>query len=395
MKISHLAATALVGFLSACDPATTPVTKKGYDGKPPIGTPIVFEAADELDVDGDGTGDGWWWVPFDGSTAAEETAVCANGSTTGLAINPGTTDDLLVFFDGGGACWSYATCKAGTAVDELFGEPEFIKEARDFIPCSITNRALLPAALTGATIVFVPYCTGDVHAGDNVATYEFLGDSVTWRHKGHANMRAFMRRLGATYDPPKLVVAGSSAGGFGSVVNYELFRWYWPDAQSFLLDDSGPALIGDELPATLRDTWYASWRVGIALDPWCLECRSDMSAAFGAVAELHPEDRVALVSHYHDTVMSSFTGHPIASDFADALDDVEEWVLRPTATARAFFDGGTDHMLLTPLSACGANASYVDDHEADGVSVSAWTLPAWIEAMLSGDPAWETAKDAR
>lgn len=388
MKFQHLAATTLVGFLSACDPATTPVTKKGYDGKPPIGTTIAFEPAAELDVDGDGTGDGWWWIPFDGTTAPEETAVCANGSTTGLAINPGTTDDLLVFFDGGGACWSYTTCELGTAVDRTYGPSKFITEALDFIPCSLTNPDLLPPSFAGATIVFVPYCTGDVHAGDNVATYEFLLDSVTWQHKGHANMRAFMRRLSATYDPARLVVAGSSAGGFGAVVNYELLRWYWPAAQAFLLDDSGPALVNNEIPADSRDAWYASWRVGIALDPWCLDCRSNMSAAFTAIAELHPEDRVALVSHYHDAVMSTFMLDS-GTGYADALDEVERLVLRPTPTARAFFDGGTDHMLLTPVTAC-ADASYVDDHEAAGI-----TLPAWIESMLSGAPGWDTAVDAR
>ena len=386
MKNGHFAAAAAALLLAACDLGATPVTKKGYEGQPPLGTPIVLEPADELDVDGDLQGDGWWWVPFDGSTGDEERAVCANGSTTGLAISPGSGPDLLVFFDGGGACWSYETCIAGAAVDRTFSVEKFKVEARDFIPCSLTSRALLPPSLAGATVVFVPYCTGDVHGGDHVREYGNALFNETWEHRGHANVRAYLRRLAATWSPRKLVVAGSSAGGFGALVNYELFRWYWPDAEGYLLDDSGPALVRNEVPADFRDAWYASWRLGIALDPWCLDCRSDLSAAFAELAERHREDRLALLSHEQDQVMSLFM-LDTPSGFAAALGELESTVLRPTDGARAFLDGGSDHMLLTPVSAC-APGSYVDDHAAGGEA-----LDGWLEQMLSGDPAWATRAD--
>jgi hypothetical protein len=385
LKTSHFAAAALVVLTTACDSLDTPVTKKGYDGKPPIGTPITLDPGAELDVDGDLAGDGWWWVPFDGQTGPEETATCANGSTTGLAISPGTTDDLLVFFDGGGACWSYETCIAGGAVDRTYSVEKFKVEARDFIPCSLTDRAHLPPALAGATIVFVPYCTGDVHGGDRVKEYGNAVFHQTWQHKGHANVRAYLRRLAATYTPAKVVVAGSSAGGFGALLNYELFRWYWPDARAYLLDDSGPALVGDEVPPEFRGNWDSAWNVGVALDPWCPECRSDLSSAFTVLADLHPEDRLALMSHEEDAVMSLFmleTG----SGFHAALGALEQSVLRPNGV-RAFLEAGSDHMLLTPLTACEAG-SYVDDHAAAGVG-----LDAWLEQMVSDDPAWATRMD--
>lgn len=384
MRIRHFAAAALLVAVTGCDPVATPVTKKGHTGQPPLGTPITFDPAAELDVDGDSVPDGWWWIPFDGTTAPEEKAVCASGATTGLAIHPGTTDDLVIFFDGGGACWSYTTCLTGTAVDRTYGLSKFLVEARDFIPCSITNPSLLPATLAGATVVFVPYCTGDVHGGDQRAEYHNLIDTEVWEHRGHANVKAYLRRLGATYSPRRLVVTGSSAGGFGALLNYELIRWYWPDAKAYLIDDSGPALVNNEIPADFRQAWYDSWNLGAALDPWCLDCRSNMSAAFTELSGMFPADRLALLSHTEDVVMSTFmldTG----AGFSSALDEVELGVLRPTANARAFYDAGSDHMLLTPLTACGANASYVDDHAAGGVA-----LPAWLEQMVSDDAAWAT-----
>jgi hypothetical protein len=346
---------------------------------------MTFAAQDELDVDGDGQGDGWWWIPFDGSTAPEELATCADGSTTGLAVSPGTGDDLLVFFDGGGACWSYETCEAGMAVDRRYGRTEFEAEARDFIPCSLTARANLPPALAGATIVFVPYCTGDVHGGDAVKEYGNALFNVTWRHLGHANVLAYLRRLGATFPAPgRLVVAGSSAGGFGALVEYEAFRWYWPDAKGYLVDDSGPALVGDDVPPAFRDAWFNSWHLGVSTDPFCLGCRDDLSAAFAELSGMHRRDRLAFLSHDRDEVMQAFMLFLSPDDFRAALLRLDRDVLAPTSNTRAFVDAGYEHMLLTPASACGAG-SYVASHAAGAVG-----LDAWLEQLVSDDPAWTT-----
>ena len=384
-RSSSAAVLLMLLALAACAPNTTPVTKKGYQGRPPLGTPLSFAPADELDVDGDGAGDGWWWIPFDGSTAPEEIATCGDGSSTGLAVSPGTGDDLLIFFDGGGACWSYETCAAGTAVDRRFGVEEFKAEARDFVPCSLTARANLPPTLTGATIVFVPYCTGDVHGGDAVQEYGNALFHVTWHHRGHANVLAYLRRLGATFPAvDRLVVAGSSAGGFGALVNYEAFRWYWPDARGYLVDDSGPALVGGDVPTAFRDAWFNSWHLGVSTDPFCVGCRSDMSAAFAELSDLHRRDRLALLSHDRDQVMQAFMLFPFPEDFEAALLRLDRDVLSTTPNARAFVDVGYAHMLLTPVDACGAG-SYVASH-----AVGPLGLDAWLEQLVSDDPAWTT-----
>ena len=379
MKYAYLAGVVLVAAASGCAPNATPVSKKGYAGKPPLGAPIVLTDFAPLDVDG--APSNWRWIPFPDST-------CGNGLTTGLAVDwlppaDGGTDDLLVFFDGGGACWNYATCAAGAAVDRGYDSAKFQVEARDYIPCSLTDRALLPPSLAGATIVFVPYCTGDVHGGDNVVEYGVWPDVITWRHKGHANVMAYLKRLGATFpNPGKVVVAGSSAGGFGALVNYEAFRWYWPDARGYLIDDSGPALVANDVPADFRQAWFANWRLGVATDPFCLDCRYDFSMAFTELSEMHPDDRLALVSYTQDTVMGPFmldTGTQFETD----VRQLESEVLRPTSNARAFYDDGGGHMLLTPVGVCGAG-SYVATHVT-----GATALDAWLQAMVDDQP-WDS-----
>ena len=122
-------------------------------------------------------------------------------------------------------------------------------------------------------------------------------------------MLAFLKRLGATFPAPrKLVVAGSSAGGFGALANYPAFRWYWPDAVSYLVDDSGPPLAGAAIPASTRAAWYASWDMGASLDAFCPSCQADFSQGLRALAARYPQDRIALLSHLQDLTIREFFG---------------------------------------------------------------------------------------
>src|SRR5512138_1097 len=240
---------------------------------------------------------GWRWIPFVDST-------CTNAdyttSTTGLAISWGAGTDLVVFLAGGGACWDYLTCSAGVASTGPFGPTQFEQGIFGKYPNAWVHRDKLPAALADATIVFVPYCTGDVHTGDKVTTYTGFGAPITWHHYGRRNLLAFLARLGPTFPSPgKLVVAGSSAGGFGSLANYPAFKSVWPGARSYLIDDSGPPLVGDAIPAASRSAWYASWNMGAALG-FCPDCQTDMSAGMKELKQRYPEDRIALLSHNED-----------------------------------------------------------------------------------------------
>jgi hypothetical protein len=361
--------------LIACAPNETPITKKGYPGDPILGAPFtIAEAPDGI----------WSWIEF------PDTA-CADGSTTGLGVNPGTGPDLLVFFDGGGACWSYLTCEtAQTAVDHSYDAAKFAVEVQDWFPGSLMDRTALPPTLVDATLVFVPYCTADVHGGDAVQTYSGLDPlptEVTWNHVGHANVMAYLQRLGATWPSPgKLVVSGSSAGGFGALVSYEAFRWYWPDAQGYLVDDSGPPLVAGDIPAWMRDAWYNAWHLGVSLDPICVNCRDDFSLAISQYAGSYKQDRIALLSQTQDHVMSVFLGGKTGAQFEAALGRLEAARFTPSDNARVFFDAGTEHMLLTSETPV-LSGSYVASHVTGTTS-----LTDWLELMVSDDPAWDSVK---
>ena len=370
-------AVAVLAAVAACAPEATPVTKHGYSGKPPLGAPITAaELALEPFTDAAVPGQAWSWISF------PDTA-CADGSSAGIAVSPGNGADLLVFLDGGGACWDYLTCEtAGTAVDDRYGTAQFAVELHDYFAGSLVDRTIVPPALDDPTLVFVPYCTGDIHGGDHAATYTspFL-EAARWSHTGHANLMAFLERVAATWPAPrKLVVAGSSAGGFGTLVSYAALRWYYPDARGYLVDDSGPPLVGGDIGTNLRRAWYDAWNLGVSLDPFCLECRDDLSASLVNLSGDHLGDRIAVLSHQDDLVMATFLQNPT---FGTALGRLAV-KLEATPNARVFYEAGTDHMLLAPLV---AGQPSVAAQTSQGVM-----LADWLQQMVSDAPEWTSVR---
>lgn len=326
---------------------------------PPLGTPITAPL------------NTWTWVDFPDS-------VCDDGTPTGMAINPSGGKNLLIFLNGGGACWDYLTCVViNSSAHGPFGSTQF-DAMKANIPGSILDRsAENPAG--DYNLVFIPYCTGDVHSGDNVATYQGIGQTYQIAHKGRANLRAFLARLAATFpNPDKLVVSGSSAGGFGTALNYDLFRQYFPQKQgkAYLLDDSGPTLRGDAISASLRGSWYTSWNLDSSLHDLCPACANDFSAMLPILGAKYPQDRLALLSYTQDQVIRAF--FMLSADaFQTDLYDLAGTVVEPLPNMRYFIASGSSH---TFLGAPGATTSQ---------GVALWS---WLGQQLRDDSAWASVK---
>jgi len=350
------ASIAMLLVLAACGGSTPdPLPPPAY---PPPGAPLTGLPAGA-----------WSWVSFPDSS-------CDDGSPTGIAVNPGTGPDLLVLLNGGGACWDYLTCYTlNTASHGPFGEAEFLRLGATALPGSILDRGLAGNPFADATLVFVPYCTGDIHGGDRLATYVGPAETRVHHHAGHTNVLAFLRRLAATWPAPeRLVVAGASAGGFGALINYDAFRHYWPGARSFLVDDSGPPLGPGAASQLLLTTWFTSWGLDRALDPVCgAACHTDLSAQIGALSRRFPQDRLALLTSLQDQVIAGYYFLGGVALEREILRLTAE-VIAPTPNFRAFVVAGSSHTML------GDPAAF-----AQGVP-----LLTWIEQQVSGDAAWQT-----
>ncbi|HEY4223913.1 MAG TPA: pectin acetylesterase-family hydrolase, partial [Myxococcota bacterium] len=148
---------------------------------PPLGDPI------------DATAGVWTFVDFPDSS-------CDDGSSTGIGVNIGTSNNLLVFFSGGGACWDFQTCfTLNTAEHGPFKKAQLDQITQGGSPNTVVDRSDAANPFQDWSYVFVPYCTGDIHAGDVVQTYTSGTTSKTLAHVGHKNVLAYLERIGATF----------------------------------------------------------------------------------------------------------------------------------------------------------------------------------------------------
>ncbi|HEX9289944.1 MAG TPA: pectin acetylesterase-family hydrolase [Anaeromyxobacteraceae bacterium] len=321
--------------------------------------------------------DTWTWVDFPDSA-------CDDGSPTGIGVSLGSGPDVLVFMEGGGACWNYATCvtyRGQIAAAGPFGQPQFDVKKTE-LAGSIFDRSVPSNPFKSSSFVYVPYCTGDVHSGSNVVEYTDptgAGAPSTYHHVGHENVLAYLKRVAATFPSPgKLVVSGSSAGGFGALVNYDTFRTYWPTGQLSLVDDSGPPLPGAQVKAQL-DTFDPSWKLYQLLDTFCTECRTDITKGLTSLARRHPADRMSLLSWETDTVIPFF--FLLSEDaFVSLLLQTAHGTINPLANAKYFLVGGTT--ATTPL-----NRHTVLGHPGD-FSVDGVGLWQFLDQQVNDTPGW-------
>ncbi len=327
--------------------------------RPPLGMPITAPK------------NTWTWVDFPDS-------VCDDGTPTGVGVRITDSKNLVLFLNGGGACWDYTTCAIlNTSAHGPFGAAQFAQFSKQNLAGSIfADDPKNPVA--GWNMVFIPYCTGDVHAGDNVVTY--MGPNNATKkiyHKGHANLVAFFKRLAATWpSPDTLVVSGSSAGGFGAAINYDTARTYWPTGKGYLIDDSGPPLVGDSIRSYLKDAWFMSWNINGTLGGLCPACQMDLSAFLPILASRYPNDRMALLSSEQDKTIRGF--YALSADlFKTDLYELSTMRIDPLPKFKYFFETGENHTMLGNLTGHMTNGTVLAD---------------WLKQELTDDPKWTSVK---
>ncbi len=185
--------------------------------------------------------------------APETGAVCGNGSPYKFFVNRvPNTRNTIIYMEGGGACWDYASCTGQTGVRGARnpnGIPDdymsLLNPGASLVSPFITRISPFDAVKTQQwNIVYVPYCTGDIYSGDKVAIYSDLTGvkpPLVWHHNGTRNVRAVTSWLKDNLPrPTQMLSTGCSAGGAGSLTNYAPLRRDLAPTRGYLIDDSGP-----------------------------------------------------------------------------------------------------------------------------------------------------------
>jgi hypothetical protein len=309
---------------------TTTSTSTGAGGHAPTATP--FSAPDGV----------WTWIPLDDTH-------CADGSTTGVGVNFSKTGSrVMIYLEGGGACWDELTCynlMTASYFTGGYGEAQFTTESTDAAylaePGGFFDRTAADNPFKDYSFVYVPYCTGDIHAGNHVATY----GTHTGHHVGFANMTAILAHAAATFPgADRVLLAGSSAGGFGATYNW------WQAQQAFgkirvdLLDDSGTAMPADVM-VQFEDEQRTNWDLASTLPPGCTDCLQHLDGLIPFYAKTFPDHRGALLSYTQDSVLPTFFGIQ-TSQFTAGLEELTSKDFDPTPNLKYFLVNASGHVLL-------------------------------------------------
>jgi hypothetical protein len=274
-------------------------------------------------------------------------ATCGNGTPYRFFVNRTPfTSKTVVMFEGGGACWDQGACKGGTLLDAVNpdGIPanymtDFDRQAHWGLVTPFTARVHpLQAVQTQSwNIVYLTYCTGDVHTGNKTALYDNVdpANPMVYMHKGAVNAQAVAKWMAnnGLKNPAHLLLTGFSAGGVGSSALYPAFRETLQPKKMALMADSGPLFnvprtaTPQQAPSVLlhnkiRDVWGLDGANGLVTQLITKYPGAGSADNLGSITaglgKIFPNDRIGYTMFQEDTNFSAFSYQKFYPEIANA-----------------------------------------------------------------------------
>lgn len=312
-------------------------------------------------------------------------AVCGNGSQYKFFVNRVPhTRNTIIYMEGGGACWDYASCTGQTGVRGARnpnGIPDdymnLLNPGASLVSPFVTRLSPFDAVKTqGWNMIYVPYCTGDIYSGDRVAVYNDpagVKPPLVWHHNGTRNVRAVVSWLKDNLPrPTQMLSTGCSAGGAGSLTNYGPLRRDMAPTRGYLINDSGPvfdAPVGGSsttypqlpLQTHIRNVWGLDATNGplayLASDMPVLN-RAQLGTLYNALSARFPSDRLGHTHFWKDLNYSSYSYERFFPEIQNAPDQATK-----EALIHAKWDVDTDR-LRTKLNGIGNFGGYFPQYRA-------------------------------
>jgi hypothetical protein len=218
-----------------------------------VGAVCACLALAALDVSAAEAADrGWERLPGGART------ICSDGSAYSFFVRPADPARLLIYFQGGGACWFHRNCSPER-------DPSYKISVADDDPArygGIFDFDNPANPFADYSVVFAPYCSADVFLGDTVREYlpgpdeETDAPPVTIHHNGFNNAAAVLSWAYANYpEPERVFVTGSSAGSIPSPYYAMQVADHYPDAHIAQLGDGSGGYRRDAAATSPQQLW--------------------------------------------------------------------------------------------------------------------------------------------
>ncbi len=319
---------------------------------------------------------------------------CSDGSPFSIFTRKGTSDNLIIHFAGGGACWDSVTCASPINLLSVFdGDSKqlksyYIPQVFRAIPKLITgllNNEAASNPFTDWNVVYIPYCTGDLHIGNVTNTYSYEGKKFEVHHNGRSNSLAALQWAFSNFkNPGKILVSGESAGAYASAFWAPVVATHYENKQIYQLSDA--SLLASNRWKEIADT------------VWKAESLSYLQFTIGndifEDALLQREDSLNYqIKHLHsntvfDVVLTKFSAalNHIPTNTNDFIDD---WSLNMRASMKRLNDSGLDYEYF--LSDCQYDsAKHATPHVLSGIdynncAADQISFPDWLKRNIIED----------
>ncbi|BCY08501.1 pectin acetylesterase-family hydrolase [Actinoplanes sp. L3-i22] len=303
---------------------------------------------------------------------------CADGSPFAFWERRADPTRVVFFLNGGGVCWSAATC-AFTSTDSEGENDDYAWNLSSVDP---GNRSgMFDTTHSGNpfadySFLYVSSCTGDAHLGKSVQKYS---PQLTVDHNGLANGTAAIDYLAAHYpDVKQVVVIGKTAGSVAAPLYGGLIADKLPKAQVVVFGAQSGAWPDNAKFNTdiLGTTWgaYAAmpgWAIqGLTVDRWAVP-------TFWIQAGRHDPELVlarfdfAYDPHAYVEVTNWTHGDPTG---LLALTDANEKAIEAAGiTLHSYTAPGADHQIFEP-------------DKFYSLAVNGVHLSDWLGKLVTDDP---------
>ena len=347
-------------------PTTEPVATEPSPPEAPTTAPATDAPATDAWADAE-------WVVHRGDPS-DPSCQCADGSEHMFHSLDRDPDKVLLYYQGGGACFSAETCDLESGTYKVTtGEDDHPGDGAT----GIFDWDNPDNPFADWTVVFVPYCSGDVFQGDAEHAYT---PELTIQHRGARHAQKGLDHVVETSpDASQLFVTGSSAGGVPTPRIGGLAADALPDTEiTVLADASGGYANRQPINAAIGELWGTAealpdWPELEGVDPDTI----GIPGLFTFAGQHAPRVEFARYDNAYDEVQQTFSS--LAGGDTTVLDVLDE---NEAATEAAGVDldvyvaPGTDHTIL--------GRPEVYTLEVEGVPFLEW-LTTLVETGAPGD----------
>lgn len=282
-------------------------------------------------------------APMWEKVAAPADCMCSDGSEFSWFVHRADPGRVVLYFEGGGACFDAGTCGPdSTSFKRIVGMDEFERSEGVF---ELDNPA---NPFADWSIVYVPYCTGDVHIGN--ATHDY-GDGIVVEHKGFVNGSAALDAMAAAFpDATELVVTGESAGSVPSPLYAGMAADLLPAARITVLADGSGAY--PDIPG-INGVVGGAWGTVNAIPDWPENAGQTVETwsfpgLFIQAGTHAPDITFARHDYAYDQTQQFFAGLAgiPAENLVDLIDQNEDQIEAGGVDLLSYISPGDDHTIL-------------------------------------------------